>query len=138
MKNPAKERSILLSCVMSQGVWLLSALVLLLIFCAVAYSTADPDAITTPLSLCALYLSAVIGGISAVRFSGDGIVSGLISGIITALIVFALSCLPLPETDIRFSRAILLNLLVIPASALGSLVGHKRNKVKSPLKSKHR
>lgn len=138
MKNPTKERGILPSCVMSQGVWLLSALVLLLIFCAAAYSTADPDAITAPLSLCALYLSAVIGGIAAVRFSGDGIVSGLISGVITALLVFALSCLPLPETDIEFTRAILMNLLVIPASALGSLIGHRRSKVKSPLKSKHR
>ena len=137
MKKQTTERGIFLSCALSQVVWLLSGVILILIFCTAAYSTADPDAITYPLSLCALYLSAIIGGIAAVRFSGDGIISGLISGVITALIVFMLSCLPLPETNMEFTKALILNLLVIPASVLGSIIGHKRKKVKSPMKRKH-
>lgn len=135
MKNSHKnERSLISSCLLSQAVWIISALILLLIFCIAAYATADPDSIIMPLSLCALYLSSIIGGIAAVRFSGDGIMSGLISGIITALIVFIFSCLPLRDSGFDLPFSLILNLLVIPASVLGSLVGHKKIKVKSPRK----
>ncbi len=129
-----KERNLLSACLLSQAVWFISALVLLLVMCAVAYSTRDPDAITEPLSMCALYLSAVIGGVAAVKFSGDGIVSGLISGGITALFVVLLSCLPLPESGFDLTHSLIFTALVIPASALGALIGRRRRKNVSPMK----
>ncbi len=131
-KTSENGRGIFLSCLYAQIVWALSTVILMLIFCIVAYSTADPDSITTPLSLCALYLSALIGGIAAVRISGDGIVSGAVSGVITAILVFALSVLPLPESGFDLPSSLLFTALVIPASVIGSIVGHKRKK--SPLK----
>lgn len=127
------SRSILLSCALSQIAWLVSALILLLVFCGIAYSMADPDSVTVPLSLCALYMSAVIGGIAAVRLSGDGIVSGAISGLITALLVFCLSALPLPDSAFAMPMSLILTALIIPASILGSVIGHK--KPKNPAKS---
>lgn len=133
MKQPnEKSRSILLSCALSQIAWLVSAVVLLLVFCAIAYSMADPDSVTQPLSLCALYLSAVIGGIAAVRLSGDGIASGAMSGLFTALLVFCLSALPLPDSAFAMPMSLVFIALIIPASILGSVLGHK--KAKNPAK----
>ncbi len=132
-----KERTLLSACLLAQGVWLVSALVLLLILCATAYSTRDPDAITEPLSMCALYLSSIIGGVAAVRMSGDGIVSGLISGGITALLVMLLSCLPLPASGFDLTHSLIFTSLVIPASAVGALVGRRQRKKVSPMKKKY-
>ncbi len=132
-----KERTLLSACLLSQCVWFISALVLLLVLCAVAYSTRDPDAITEPLSMCALYLSAVIGGVAAVKLSGDGIVSGLISGGITAVLVLLLSCLPLPASGFDLTHSVIFTALVVPASALGALIGRRRRKNVSPMKKKY-
>lgn len=122
------ERGLLLSCLFSQIAWLASAVLLLLIFCAVAYSTSDPASITAPLSLCALYLSSLIGGVAAVRLSGDGIASGALSGLITAVLVFVLSALPLPESSFDLPQSLIFTALVIPASVLGAVIGHRRTK----------
>lgn len=137
MKNSHEaKRSILLSSVQAQAVWALSAVLLLLIFCAVAYSTDDPDSITFPLSLCALYLSAIIGGIAAVRLSGDGIMSGLLTGLITAVLLFLLSLLPLPMSPVEMPISLLYNALVVPAAVVGSALGHKRKEKPSGIKAK--
>ena len=67
------------SAVRAQIVMFLTRLVLLLLFCTIAYSLADPDTVTVPLSLAALFAGGLAGGIAAVRFSGDGILSGWLS-----------------------------------------------------------
>ncbi len=137
MKKASENgRGIFLSCVYAQAVAVISGIILLLIFCAVAYGMADPDSVTVPLSLCALYLSALIGGIAAVRFSNDGIASGAISGVMTALIVFALSAIPMPLSGFELTTALICNALVIPASVLGSVIGHKRRKSPKSHKAK--
>ncbi len=137
MKNSHEaKRSILISSIQAQAVWAISAILLLLIFCAIAYTTDDPDGITMPLSLCALYLSAIAGGIAAVRISGDGIMSGLLSGVITAVIIYLLSFLPLPGSQIEMPLSLLYTLLVIPASVVGSALGHKRADKPVGVKSK--
>jgi len=128
MKKSRSPRPMLQSVLLSQLVWLLSAAVLLSIFCTVSLSMRDPDGVIKPLSLCALYLSAIIGGMAAVRFSGDGILSGTLSGLITAAIVFALSALPLTDSSFSLPLSLILTLLIIPASAVGSILGHKRGK----------
>ena len=96
MKNhKQKSRGLFLSCVISQGFFFVSSIILLLIFCGIASSMDDPDSVITPLSLCALYIGAVIGGVSSVKLSDAGIVSGLVSGALSAVLLFALSAFPL-------------------------------------------
>lgn len=120
------KRSILFSSVQAQGVWFLSAAVLLLIFCAVAYSMEDPDSVIFPLSLCALYLSSVIGGIASVRLSGDGLMSGMLSGIMTLVLIVLLSFFPFPVFCEDRIGSIGYLVMILPASVIGSVLGHKR------------
>jgi len=123
-----EPRPFLLACLLSQIAWFLSALILLLLFCAIAVSMEDPGSVTVPFSLCALYLSAVIGGIAAVRLSGDGIASGAVSGCFTMLLVFALTALPLENAPFEFPLTLILTACIIPASVLGAVIGHKKQK----------
>lgn len=127
MKNSHEVgRGLFISSLQAQLVWIISAVLLLLIVCAIAFSTEDPDNLIFPLSLCALYLSAVIGGIVAVRLSGDGILSGFISGLITIVLIRLLSLLPIPVSDTELSVSILCTVMVLPAYLVGSVIGHKR------------
>lgn len=136
MKHNESERNLLLSCLFSQIAWIISAVLLLFIFCAIAYSTADPASLTTPLSLCALYLSSLFGGIAAVRISGDGIASGALSGLFTALLVFIISALPLPDSAFALPQSIIYTSLVIPASIIGAVIGHKKSRTANKQRAK--
>ena len=134
-KSHEGKRSIFLSALIAQAVWGLSSVILLLIFCAVACSTEDPDRITAPLSLCALYLSSMGGGIASVRLSGDGLVSGMLSGVFTVLLVWGISLLPLPSAGYEVSQSLEGIFIIIPISMLGAILGHKRT-VKPGMKTK--
>lgn len=133
-----KTKPMWLSCLLSQAVWAACLVILLLISCAAANSSENPDSMIRPLSLACLYLSALISGFAAVRFSGDGILSGILSGTVTALLMLLLSCLPLPESGAAFPMNLLLTAAVIPSSCAGALIGRKRNRRKSPLKKNYR
>ena len=133
-----KTKPMWLSCLLSQAVWAAGLVILLLISCAAANSSENPDSMIRPLSLACLYLSALISGFAAVRFSGDGILSGMLSGTVTALLMLLLSCLPLPESGAAFPMNLLLTAAVIPSSGAGALIGHKRKRRKSPLKKNYR
>jgi len=129
MKNRNKvSRGLFLSCFISQGFWAASSLILLLLFCAAALSMDDPDSVTKPLSLCSLYIGAVVGGFSAVKLSDDGIMSGLISGAMSAVLLFSLSVLPFPNSGVTVANSVIFTLLVVPASVLGAFIGKKRSK----------
>lgn len=133
-----KTKPMWISCLLSQAVWAAGLVILLLISCAAANSSENPDSMIRPLSLACLYLSALISGFAAVRFSGDGILSGMLSGTVTALLMLLLSCLPLPESGAAFPMNLLLTAAVIPSSCAGALIGRKRNRRKSPLKKNYR
>ena len=133
-----KERSMLVSCLLSQIVWIISALILLLILCAISLGLDDPDRIAKPMCLAILYISTFIGGISAVKYSGDGIVSGALSGTITSIIVMLLSFLPFPESGFDTMTSVLCALLLIPTSVFGAILGHKKQTKKSAVKKMHR
>jgi len=136
MKSPLKqERGLLRACLMALMIWAGSSVVLLSSFCLIAYSTEDPAAIILPLSLCALYLSALICGIGAVRLSGGAPLAGLMSGLLIALILFSLSFFSLPSSGIVFPNSLFLTVAVIPASFVGSILGQKKSgKRKSPVR----
>ena len=127
-----KTKPMWLSCLLSQIFWAVSLLLLLLIACAAANAADDPGALIRPLSLTCLYLSALIAGFAAVRFSGDGLLSGILSGILTSLLILLLSCLPLPVSGVQFPVNLLLAGAVIPAECAGALIGRKRHSRKSP------
>lgn len=114
------------ACLRAQLAVFLSGLVLLLIFCAIAASMEDPDTVIRPLSLSALFLSALCGGFYAVRLSRDGVVSGLVSGCMTAVLVLLLSLLPLPDSEAVLQTNIPVYLSVLGSSAAGAMIGKRR------------
>ena len=127
-----KTKPLWLSCLLSQIFWAGTLILLLLISCAAANAAEDPGSLIRPLSLTCLYLSSLIGGFAAVRFSGDGILSGILSGTLTALLLLLLSCLPRPPSGMQFPANLLLTGAVIPAECAGALIGRKRSGRKSP------
>ncbi len=127
-KTNENERGIFFCALKAQIAWVISSVALLLIFCAVAFATSDPNSIIKPLSLTALYISAAVGGICAARLSGGSLLSGFISGIITALAVFLLSLIPIYKSGMNTGNALILNAFIIPAAAIGAFVGKPRAK----------
>ena len=116
------------SALRAQAVVCVAGLLSLTLFCAVAYSLADPDSVVVPLSLAALYISGIAGGIAAVRFSGDGILSGWFSGVLSALLLWGLSLLPLPVAaqSLSILPATVLFLCIPLSSLIGAVIGKRR------------
>ena len=135
MKHSA-PRGFFVSCLLALLVWLITLVILLPLFCLIVSSTADPDAVLVPLSLCALYLSALACGIGAVRLTDDGVLSGAVSGLFLFLLLLLLSSLPLPPTSFDLARGTLYLALVIPVSVVGSVIGRKRAKKPKSLRAR--
>ena len=129
MKSPQKSsRGLFLSSLTAQIPFIICTVVLLLIFCSIANSSDDPLSVAVPLSICARYLSSIVGGFAATKLSSDGVLAGLISGILTASIVFLLSTFPLYSYGFSSLISVLLKLLVIPASVIGAVLGKKKSR----------
>ncbi len=138
MKKNQNEHPLPLACLMAQVVWLISAIILLLVFSIIAVSAVDPKPLMTPLALCAAYLSSCFGGIAAVRLSGDGILSGFVSGVMTVVFMLIISTLPIPGCDIEYPYALVFELLVVPAAIIGSIIGKKRTNARKKLRKLHK
>ncbi|MBQ9779649.1 MAG: TIGR04086 family membrane protein [Clostridia bacterium] len=114
-------------------------LVLLLIVTAVAYASPDPDSLTTPLSMGALGLTALLGGLVAARRGGSRpLVCGLLSGLLFNVLLLALSLFfgedARQSLTLGLSSPLLWGLhgAVVLIAALGGKIGGRR-----PQKSKH-
>ncbi len=129
-KGKPELSRILIGAVRAQLVVLVAGIAFLAVFCAIAYSLADPDTVTMQLSLAALYASGLAGGIAAVRFSGDGILSGWLSGVLSAILLWLLSLLPYPAAMHTFAilPSTVLFLCIPLSSLVGSVIGRKRKK----------
>ncbi len=114
----------------AQLVFLVTGMVLVLLFCAIALRLTDPSSVTVPLSLLALALASIAGGVGAVRMSGDGLLSGFLSGGITMGLVWALSLLPLPGAPLETGDRVLFYCLMPVLSLCGAVVGKKRKSTK--------
>ena len=136
MKKFSTPYPMLRSVLLSQIAWLASALILITFFSVITLSMDDPDSVIVPLSLCALYLSSAVGGIFAVRLSGDGVLSGALSGMISAGIVFCMSALPLYDSPFSLPTSLIPLSLIVVSSVIGSVIGHKR--AKNPSKNRLR
>jgi len=124
----SKERGFFFSCLLGDAWWLGSALVLLLISCSFLVLSPNPSALIFPIALAILYGSGIIGGFASVRLTKDGVLSGALSGVIAALFLMAVSFLPLYPSGVDIVTSVLCSLLLIPAFAVGSVIGHKREK----------
>ncbi len=118
------------SLVKAQLVFLVTGMVLVLLFCAIALRLTDTSSVTVPLSLLALALASIAGGVGAVRMSGDGLLSGFLSGGITMGLVWALSLLPLPGASLETGDRVLFYCLMPVLSLCGAVVGKKRKSTK--------
>ncbi len=126
--------SIAISAVKAQAAVFISGALFILLFCAAANASEDPDSIITPLSLCALFLSSFCGGFASVRLSGDGILSGIAAGIVTSAVIFLLSLLPLFLSGANSVNVPLCYFCIIASSAAGAIIGKRR----TPTKHHHR
>ena len=124
MKN--KNRGILLSCIIAQAYWLGSALIMLLISCAVCVGLDDPDKAVKPICLAILYLSGMIGGFAAVKLSSDGLITSVVSSLFSAILLLLFAFLPFTESGFDTTTSVLCAFLIIPASVLGSILGRKK------------
>lgn len=138
--NPSKKgnANILTAAIKAQIAVVVSALALLLIFCGISISSEDPDSMIKPLSLCALFLSAFFGGLTAVRLSGDGILSGICSGGITVLLVMLLSFLPLTSLNDPITTKLVSLLCILASSCAGAIIGKRRTTSKKLHKARYR
>ena len=105
-----------------------SAVLLLLLFTAVAYEQPDPASVVQPLALAALVLSSVLCGVFAGRPSENPLLAGAVSGAIYMLVLTLLSLLSLGDASGEISALwnIILHASVIAASVLGAWIGRKR------------
>jgi len=133
-KNEPVFSSLLTGVLLAQLFAIGIGLILLFIFCCIVYPMDDPDSVLLPLSLCTLYLSGLTGGIAAVRLSGDGILSGLLSGGVTMLLFRLISLLPLPVCGLSAVQVGIIFALIPFSSVCGAVIGKKRR----PNKPKHR
>ena len=127
-KKHVVQRPFALSCLMGTGVGMLALFCLILLFSAVASGCRDPGPLLTPMAVCSLYLGALFAGGGAVRFTGDGLVAGGIGGVFYTAAVFLLSLLPLPPSELPPSVGLILLVLLLPASVLGAILGHRKAK----------
>lgn len=111
-------------------------LVLLLIVTAVAYADPDPDRLTTPLSLGALGLTALLDGLVAARRGrGQPLLGGLLSGLLLALLLLGLSLFFGDEARAQLTlgaSALVrwgLHGGVVALSLLGAKLGSRRAKI---------
>lgn len=118
------------SALFGTGIALLAAMLLLFLCAGICYGTADPDALTTPLSLSALYLSAMIGGFASVRRNrGGALFCGALCGALLILAFLMINLCFHATYSRSFSPmiALLLRAVVLLFSVLGGFLGlHRR------------
>ena len=112
----------------AQVIFWLSGMLLLLGATAIAWCLENPASVQKPLAYTALCLSSLVGGIAAVRFTEDGLLSGLLSGTLSLGLVRLLSLLPLPETEMEMPAFVCLLFLIPVLSLCGAVVGKRRKK----------
>lgn len=112
----------------AQLVFCVTGLLLLLVSTGIAWNLEDPASVQKPLAYTSLCLSSMIGGIAAVRFTEDGLLSGLLSGTLSLALVRILSLMPLPASKIAMTEFVCFLCLIPIFSVCGAVVGKRRKK----------
>ena len=111
---------------------LLFSTAFLLIAALCAYETSDPSAWLAPLSYASLVMSSLVSGFSSGKFAGRrGMITGLCSGLLFAVLLFCVSFFSGMLSDRSLYGALLGYGMMVLLSALGGILGsHKREKKK--------
>ena len=107
---------------------LLAGAVLLVTLSLAAYFYADPGQLIRPLGLCTLALTALIGGIAAIRIHGhSALVCGLLNGCAFTAITLLLSlCFRQHAASYSLGLTLLLHAGVLLLSVAGAFMGLKK------------
>ncbi len=131
-KSDTSEKSIsflLKNSLLGCGIALLSAAALLFVSSAICYMSKDPHSLVFPLGLLTLYLSALIGGIAAVRLNkSDAFICGSVCGGLLALFFLFLTVF-FPDADsskFPLPVVLVLRILTVFFCILGAWLGMKR------------
>lgn len=141
--SPQKQSRIAtlsISIALGTGVGLLCFSLLIFIFSALCLALDDPHSLTLALSLAAIYLSALAAGFASVRRNHreDALLCGAITGaLLTLLLCLLLLLVPVGNDEAGIDNAIILRLLVVPLSVVGSFVGSMQKKLKRHKKFKN-
>lgn len=126
-KKPPDVRSLVIGILKGSLAGIVSGGVLMLIMAAIACATPDPGKLTSWMGYAALALATVVGGAFAVRFTGDGVLSGLLCGTAMSLMLWAVSLIPVGwESTLSAGVSALLHLIPCGAGVVGALIGKKR------------
>lgn len=123
---------ILLCAVKGFAISVIVAAVLLFGFCAIAYGTDDPDAMSAPLGYLALYLSAVCAGGASSKISGDfgvtAVLSAASAGVMLLMLIIMMSWLPVQTASSSPSplTSVLMYAAVPAAAALAGLIFRRK------------
>lgn len=112
---------------------MIASALLLFAATAICYSAEDPAAMTTPLSLAALYLSSLVAGFASVcRHRSSALLCGSLGGLLFMVVLLAVSCLLRGHAEDAFSTssALLLRAMMLPVSAIGGFLGLPRQSAK--------
>ena len=124
-------RPVFLNALKGCTIGICSAIPLLLAACALAMSTADPAALTGPLSYAVLLVGAFIGGIASTKINGsDGMLCGIMSGALYLLFVFLVS-LFLHNAEKEHANFILslgLRSVTVLSAIIGACMADKKSK----------
>jgi len=118
---------------------LVIGLVLVFAAAAVCYSNDDPDKLTIPLSLAALYMSALVAGFTAVRKNGgSALLCGILSGLFLSAFYIILSLIFKGSHAITssFPASLGLRALITVFSIFGAFLGLNLKKSGNPKKKR--
>ena len=107
---------------------LLAGAVLLVAFSLAAYFYADPGWLIRPLGLCALAVTALIGGIAAIRIHGKAaLLCGILNGCaLTAIMLLLSLCFRQHASGYSLGLTLLLHAGVLLLSVAGAFMGLKK------------
>lgn len=114
----------------------IAAVILLFVVSAIAYAGSDPDSVTMPLALAALYISSATAGFAAVKFNGSSaLLCGVLSGLLLMILFIGISLFlnDSLSSEFSFPAALGLRAAMIIMSVLGGFIALHR-----PSKRKHR
>ena len=121
---------------LSLAVTALTGMLFLTVLSLAAHFSPDPMPLTQPLSVLALGLASLMGGLTAGRLSpGRPLSAALLTGGITALILLLLSLLPGEDGGLL---AGLLRPATIPIHLLGGIISRPRKKQTTHTAGRHR
>lgn len=125
-KNSGTGAGFLTAAAAGAAIALATGIILLFIAALAAYKTADPDPLTLPLSLAALYCGMLAGGIAASRILGRAAYdAAAVSGAIVSAVMLVVSVFVKEHNIYPLWIKLVMHAGVFAAMLLGALIGRR-------------